>query len=404
MKLEENLRMHKRSVEAIAHGALTNSKRPESFVKGVYPTHIQKAHGAFVTDVDGNTYTDYICSLGAILLGHANYEIGSAVIQRLWQGTSFSLGSEIEVETAELLKGIFPSIQRLRFLKTGSEACSAAIRIARAFTRRHTILSSDYHGWHDEFVSLTPPANGIPPHLNIHNLKKDFCSDDFIGVAAVIIEPVVTDWSNERLEWLRRLKSECEKSGTLLIFDETITGMRFQKYSVSNFSGIDPDILILGKALGGGLPLSVVGGRQDVMESDYFVSSTFAGDTLALAACQAIVKYCTANDVITRLWNDGNRFLTEFNKIKPEILRIEGYPTRGVFIGEAMPKALFFQEMVKAGILFGNSWFWQLKHSDESFLVLSICQAVLDRIANGQVKLEGELPKTPFAQKVREQQ
>lgn len=133
MKLEKNKEFERRSRAVIAGGALTNSKRPESFVKGVYPTHIKSGKDCYLFDVDGNRFVDYICALGSNLLGYANREIDLAVRAQLEKGTVYSLGSDLEVEVAEKLQGYFPFLERMRFLKTGSEACAAAVRIARAY-------------------------------------------------------------------------------------------------------------------------------------------------------------------------------------------------------------------------------------------------------------------------------
>jgi len=263
------------------------------------------------------------------------------------------------------------------------------------------ILSEGYHGFHDEFVSMTPPADGVPPHNFIERLKTPLDKNQIAEAAAVIIEPIITDWGSERIQWLRDLRAACDEGGTLLIFDETITGMRFQRLSVANWCGVAPDIAVLGKAIGGGFPLSVVGGRKDIMEKDYFVSSTFAGDTIALAACKRLLEITHNENSVERIWNDGEIFKEEFNKISPDFIRIDGYPTRGAFKGTEIGNALFFQEAVKAGVLFGSSWFYCLPHADERHRVIALCKTIISRIEKNEVKLEGEMPKKPYAQKVR---
>lgn len=407
MKLRQT-RMTKRSEElqsradqVIAGGALTNSKRPQSFVQGVYPTQIKHGLGAIVTDVDGNELVDYICALGAQLVGYRHPAIESEVINQIRKGTIFSLGTELEIEVAEMLRSRFNFIQKLKFLKTGSEACSAAVKIARAFTGRSLILSEGYHGWHSEFTSLTPPAHGIPPIYSqvIVPLNKREIS---IATAAVIIEPVIVDQSPERIALLRNLRDQTSKNGALLIFDETITALRFPEYSVAKFYGIEPDLIIMGKALGAGYPLSLIGGRADVMSADYFVSSTFAGDCVALAAAKALLKLTYDRNIMNRFWDKGKAFCDKFNSIDKDLIRIDGYGTRGLFIGEARAKALFMQECVKAGVLFGPSFFYGLQHEFQDDFTLGVCHTVLNRIKNGQVNLEGQMPQTPFAQKARE--
>lgn len=391
----------KRAQSTIAHGALTNSKRPESFVNGIYPTHFKSGYGSILTDVDGNKYVDYICSLGAILLGHRNPRITKSVIDQIeGKGTIFSLGSDLEVCVAEKFNNLFPFLEKLRFLKTSSEACSAAIRIARCFTGKLDIFCDGYSGWHDAFVSLTPPANGVPPHQHMHKLTDVANIPD--GTAAVIVEPVITDCSENRIAWLKLLRAKTEAIGALLIFDETITGLRYPELSVAGATGIKPDLAILGKSIAGGFPLSLVGGRCDVMSCDYFVSSTFAGDCVALAAANAVLDIVVTPDVMTDLHLKASAFCKSFNDTCGGVVSIEGYGTRGVLNGEPLKKALFMQECVKAGILFGPSFFYGTTHHEYDDEVLSVCKSVSKRIKNNEVRLEGQLPITPFAQKVRE--
>lgn len=265
----------------------------------------------------------------------------------------------------------------------------------------YMVLSEGYHGHSPEFVSLTPPANGIPPHECIELLKTPLDETQIATAAAVIIEPVITDFSLERVQWLQQLREICTKHDTVLIWDETITAMRFPGLSVANHTGIHPDLSVFGKALANGLPISVVGGKKEIMDSDYFISSTFAGDALAMRAAIETLKL--AKSAVANMWDYGERFQNEFNLIAPGYIRIEGYPTRGIFKAkDDLTKALFFQESCKAGILFGSTFFWCEPHAEEMNLVLSLVKTILKRMQNGEVVLEGEMPVTPFAQKQRD--
>lgn len=402
MRRLKNTYWNKRALESIAHGALTNSKRTATFVEGVYPSHIREAFKCYLTDVDGNQFIDYICGLGTNLFGYANPEICRAVTHTLQSGGCvYSLGSIEEVELAEKLKEVFPFLDRVRFLKSGSEGCSAAVRIARAFTGRDVIMSEGYHGWHDEFVRLTPPAKGVPKLRYRDSLVERMNYPIGIDVAAVIIEPIITDMSEERIKLLRFIREECDKYDILLIFDETITAYRFPEYSVAKHLNILPDLWIGGKAIAGGLPLSVVGGRRDVMEADYFVSSTWAGDRLACAAGLEAVRLSHNDFRPEELWTLGQEFLDKFNAITQEV-QIIGYSTRGIFKyqNEAY-KTLFMQEMVKAGVLLGPSWFYNKHLHQEMENVLSITKAVHKKIQAGEVRIEGKPPQSPFAERVR---
>lgn len=394
---------HRRSLDAIHHGALTNSKRPSCFVKGVYPTHLTKSEGCYTWDTEGKRYIDFICANGTNLLGAANIQINDVIKQTLDRGALHSLSSTIEVEAAEKLKEIFPFSGKVRFLKTGTEACMAALRIAMASTGRKISLSHGYHGWSDPFISLTPPALGVPVQGQIEQFKDIDQITKY--TACVILEPVITDHSPERIEYLKKISDKCEKTGTLLIFDEIISGFRWPKYSIANDTGIHPDIILLGKAIGGGLPLSAVITKPGVGEDlEWFVSSTFAGDTCALKAMMKMIELLNNQYSFKQLWIHGERFKNRFNEIYPEKLQLEGYPSRGVFKGDDTVKALFFQESCKAGILFGASWFYGFQHIDQSDTVLNSCFDILQKIKLGKVTLEGEAPQSPFAQKIRESQ
>jgi glutamate-1-semialdehyde 2,1-aminomutase len=398
-----NFEWHRRALDSIHGGALTNSKRAESFVKGVYPTHFASGNGCYLYTPEGKKYIDMIAALGTNLFGYNNQQINTAVIKQMAKGSVLSFGTTIEVEAAELAKDIFPWINKVRFLKTGTEACLAALRIARAHTGKSLILSDGYHGWSDEFVSLTPPANGIYLKHDILPLKGN---ENLIGrAAAVIVEPVVTEFNEERVIYLNNLREETKKHGTLLIFDEIITAFRWPKFSVSNDVGVFPDIICVGKCMAGGLPLSMVGTARDVGENkDWFVSGTFYGDTYALAAFKEAVTLLKNTYKIEQLWRQGEYFKNEFNKIWPDGVRMDGYPTRGIFTAkDDLTKALFFQESCRAGILVGASWFINFKHIDLMEMMLNSFKDILFKIKNNKLELDGEMPKKPFAQTQREQ-
>ena len=396
-----NINYNKRAEGAIAHGALTNSKRPSSFVRNVYPTHFKSAYGCTMVDVDGRLFTDFICGLGTNLFGYANPAIARSVTYAMQTGGSvFSMGSDVEVEYAEMVRETFPFLDRVRFLKTGSEGCAAAVRIARAYTGRALVLSEGYHGWHDEFTTLTDPATGVALSDFIDRL--DNYRDDYHDyTAAVIIEPIITDIGPERIKWLQKLRDDCTKKGIVLIFDETITAFRFPSYSVAKHLNILPDLWVGGKALGGGLPLSVVGGKKEIMECDYFVSSTFAGDRLALAAGITALDLIHGEYKPDDLWVYGTEFIERFNDIT-EHVKIVGYPTRGVF-KYLIPQYehLFMQAMCEAGILIGPSWFYNKFLHSEIDNVISLTKSIVKKIARGDVNPRGYRPVPPLSERSR---
>lgn len=393
-----------RADASIAHGALTNSKRTASFVEGAYPTHGERAHGVrFVAD--GREYLDFGCANGSNLLGYGHPEIGKAIARAYSDGSLLTIGSVVEVQAAEMLMAHIPFIRRLRFLKTGTEACLAAITMARAATGRLKVLSSGYHGWSPEFTSLSAPGHGCPPGY-VRKLPDRLADiENWNELAAVIVEPVHLDFSQERKEWLIALSHRCREHGVVLIFDEVITGFRVPKLCIASHWGIYPDLICLGKAIGGGLPLAVVGGRADVMEcvNEYFVSSTFAGETCALAAMMAVLKLLQ-NDLtsIDRLWALGQRWQEKFNELSGGIVSLEGYPTRGYF-APSLPRDIFMQDCALAGIVFSPSLFLAFPHEDE-WSAFSTLEAVLWKIKTGRAPMIFQRPRSAFAQKVRDEE
>jgi glutamate-1-semialdehyde 2,1-aminomutase len=391
---------YRRANASIAQGSLTNSKRVETLIKGVTPTHVTHGEGPYLYGVDGKKYIDFCCANGTQIFGYGHPAIRGAIESQLKSGWLYSLGSTREIEAAEIVKNHTPFVKKVRFLKNGSDACEAAVRIACAHTEKSKVLSSGYHGFNSQFVSLTPPAVGIPKQAHI----ESFTTLDQIktDVACVIIEPIETDHSAKRLEWLQSVITKCKENGVLVIFDEIITGFRWPKYSFSAWSGIHPDIICLGKAAGGGLPLSILGLAEHIGDKhDWFVSSTAAGELLSLAVLKKTYEMLHNKYKLDELWSDGQHFLDQFNSLWPEKLKIEGYPTRGVFKGDQLVKALFWQESHKAGILFGPSWFFGFQHRDLRDSVISTSRDIIQRIKTGHVVLEGEMPTSPFAEKQR---
>jgi glutamate-1-semialdehyde 2,1-aminomutase len=379
-----NYAWHRRALDSIAHGYLTNEKRPSYNVQDVYPTHLKRGRGALVWDSEGKQYVDFMGGLGTNILGYAQEKVNSAVANQLTQGATLSLASTLEVETAEKLKQLFPFVDAVRFLKTGSEAIAAAVKIARAKSDRDQILASGLHGWHggSHFVTLTNPA--APIHLS--HLEE---------YAAVIVRPIVEDNSRARVEWLKELREECTERRTLLIFNEIDSGFRFPKYSASALYGIQPDLLVLGGAMANGMPLAAVGGKYSTMNcADYYVSSAFAGESLSLAAAKETMHLLQTKFSVDDLNLRGQDFLDQFNAIWPEGVRLAGYSTRAVFKGEALTRALFFQEACRAGVLFGPVWYFNFPLIDEYKAVLGLCRDILTRIKMGGVKLLGEMPKS----------
>jgi glutamate-1-semialdehyde aminotransferase len=295
----------------------------------------------------------------------------------------------LEVEVAEMIQEMFPQIDRVRFLKTGNEATLAALRIVRADGKSRGVYSEGYHGWGDPWTSLTPPAVGVVDDFAIAPLEDPWAP------GAKIIEPLMLDASESRKQFV----GKAVNSGGPIIFDEIITALRVPKFSVGRWWDLTPSVTVLGKALASGFPLSVVGGQKDIMDSDYFVSSTFSGDAIALAACKATLK-----EIQTRgmedLWYYADRFQTNFNKVcQPINVQLTGYGTRSMLNVDDEPNAyLLIQEMGKAGVLLGKAFFYSFAHMDAEIdqLVLNLLTDVVQSIKTGKVELVGEKPTQTF--------
>lgn len=400
----QDFKLWKRAQDSIAQGALTNSKHPHRHVFGIYPTHVRRGSGCYLFDSNNDRYVDYICGLGTNLLGYDNPKIIDRLKAVISDGISHSLPTHHEVEAAEALKQFFVFTDQWKFLKTGSEACAAAIRIARAHTGREIVLSEGYHGWSDDFVSLTEPAKGIPRERKIFDIKRMYKDIRLSEVAAIIVEPVITDYSDGRRQYLENLRGICDKNGILLIFDEIITGFRFDKRCVAQFFNINPDLICIGKAIANGLPLAAVGGKAEVMSGDYFISSTYAGEILSLVACKEVTRLLEVDHSykMTTLWESGANFINRFNEVAGEFVTLEGYPTRGVFKGTPLNKALLFQEAARANILLCASWFYNFQLKDNDFYFFSFLTDFIERMKRGGIALKGEMPISPFAEKMRD--
>jgi glutamate-1-semialdehyde 2,1-aminomutase len=295
---------------------------------GGTPPFIQRGKGATVWDVDGNAYVDYVCSWGALIAGHAHPDVVKAVQQAAEKGLSFGAPTEAEVEMAELLTKLVPSLERVRLVNSGTEATMTAIRLARGFTGRSVIVKFEgcYHGHADSLLvkagsgALTfgnPSSAGVPAETAAHTAVldfndvsrlKEFFSKNGKSIAAVIVEPVA---GNMNLVlpapgFLETLREECTRHGAVLIFDEVMTGFRVARGGAQEKFGIRPDLTTLGKVIGGGLPVGAVGGRRDIMEKiaplgPVYQAGTLSGNPVAVAAGLATLKIVDSPDFQSKI-------------------------------------------------------------------------------------------------------
>jgi glutamate-1-semialdehyde 2,1-aminomutase len=301
------------ALKIIPTGSQTFSKSHLQYPQGHAPLFLTKGHGSRVWDVDGNEYIDMVNGLMAISLGYNDPDVNRAIVEQLERGISFSLPTELEYELAQMLVDIIPCAEMVRFGKTGSDATSAAIRLSRAYTGRDHILACGYHGWQDWYIGATTRNLGIPedvkvltqlvPYNDLDALKKLLETEKY---AAFIMEPMNAVFPVDGyLEGVRELT---EKTGTVLVFDEVVTGFHFALGGAQEYFGVTPDLASFGKGMGNGLPISAIVGKKKIMklQDDIFFSGTFGGEALSLAGSIATIKKMKAEKVIEKLWKTGN--------------------------------------------------------------------------------------------------
>lgn len=278
---------------------------------GLVPPIIKKAAGSRLTDIDGNEYIDYVCSWGPMILGHAHPDVINAIKLAAENGTSYGAPTESELILAELISEAMPSIEMLRLVSSGTEAAMSAIRVARGYTGRDLIVKFEgcYHGHSDGLLvkagsgALTtgvPDSAGVPADYSKNTIISQFNDIEKLkeifknygnNIAAVIIEPIAANMGLvlPEKDFLKQLRCLTESYGALLIFDEVITGFRVSYGGAQSIFGIKPDITILGKIIGGGMPVGAYGGRKDIMEKvaplgPVYQAGTLSGNPIAVAA------------------------------------------------------------------------------------------------------------------------
>ncbi|MEG0502444.1 MAG: glutamate-1-semialdehyde 2,1-aminomutase [Cellulosilyticaceae bacterium] len=289
---------------------------------GIDPIFIDKAHGCRIKDVDGNEYIDYICSWGPLILGHSNEKITEGIAEVIAKGTSYGVPTQIEVEMAKIIVKAYKGIDKIRMVNSGTEATMSALRVARGYTNRNKILKFEgcYHGHSDALLvksgsgTITygvPTSPGVPEDVvkdtlvarynDIEGLRKVFAENQD-RIAAVIVEPIsgnmgVVPAKKAFLEELRRLTTE---QGTVLIFDEVITGFRIAYGSAREYFDIVPDMVCFGKIIGGGLPVGAYAGKEEIMNrvspvGPVYQAGTLSGNPLAMYIGKKQLEYLRDN-------------------------------------------------------------------------------------------------------------
>ena len=384
-KIDKSNALWKRSEGLIPGGTQTLAKGPGQWTEGVAPKYVTRGKGSHVWDVDGNEFIDLTMGVGPLSLGYAHPEVDAAIRAQLEDGITFSLMHPLEVEVAELMREVVPHTESVRYSKTGCDATTAAVRVARAFTKREKIFCCGYHGWHDWYISVT-----------------DSIDDE---TACVILEPMV--FEHPKPGFLEHLRAVCDKKGALLVFDEMWTGFRLALGGAQEKFGIRADLACFSKAIANGMPISVLSGRRDVMnlfDKDVFFFTTFGGEALSLAAAKKTIEILRRDKVPEQLAAKGIRLRDGYNQIAKEsglgTTTCFGYDARTImaFKDDRAPvlaqKTFVQQEMIAEGILWGGFHNVSLGHTDKDIdAILAAYRVVLPKLARAleERKVESSL-------------
>ena len=336
--------LYRRALDLIP-GGVNSPVRAMKAVGLDEPFFASRGEGAYLFDVDGNRYLDWVLSWGPLIFGHADPETVDAVREAALRGTSFGAPTEAEVELASEIADAVPSVEKVRLVSSGTEAAMSALRLARGFTSRDRILkfAGCYHGHSDALLASAgsglatlaiPSSPGVPPGVTADTIVVPYNDVEAVaeavlrygeGLAAIIVEPVAGNMGVVApvpgfLDVLRRL---CDASGALLVFDEVITGFRVARGGAQELYGVTPDLTVLGKIVGGGLPLAAFGGRADVMDrlapsGPVYQAGTLSGNPLATAAGLAVLRRLHDPSVYAELERLGARLeagMSQFGRV-----------------------------------------------------------------------------------------
>ena len=327
LNLENSEKLYKEAQQLIP-GGMMGIRRPYNFVPGEYPVFFSEGKGGKVKDVDGNEYIDMLCAYGPIIIGHREKEIDKAVIQQIKEkGFCMSLVQPIQNELAKKVTGLIPSAEKVVFVKTGSDATTLAVRVARGYTGKTKILRCGYHDWHDWCVEV---KGGIPQKLyedifefeynnleQVESLMKQHGSD----VAGIIVTPVGHPLAHPvqmpKNGFLEALKELAHKYNSVLIFDEIRSGFRFSLGGAQKLFGVTPDLSVFGKAMANGYEISMLVGKKEIMDvlvQKVFVSSTYFPNATAMVAAMKTIEIMERDNILEGVKKRGEIFSRKIEK------------------------------------------------------------------------------------------
>ena len=403
MKITKSNIIYKKATKIIPGGSQTFSKGVTQFVNGFAPKYLDRGKGAYVWDVDNNKFIDYIMACHPLILGYADTDVNKAVSDQLNKGSTFSQMNELEYDVSKLLVDAIPCAEMVRFGKNGADATSIGVRIARSITGRDHIAYCGYHGWHDWYIANTDLNSGIPKFNQ--NLAHSFKYNDLDSlekifkknknkIAIVIMEPLTVlepkcygpqNCKNKlckkscRKNFLSEVKKMTHHYGALLMFDEIITGFRFDYGGAQKLIGVTPDLSSFAKCMSNGIPISAIVGKKKYMSclDRTFFSFTYGGDCVGLAAAKACLIKLKKNNVAKHLDIYGKKLKNGLNELIDtyqlnDFVSCLGYPCRtvvslegnSVFDNLSM-KSWFQQELLKRGILWTAYHALSYKHDDK---------------------------------------
>jgi glutamate-1-semialdehyde 2,1-aminomutase len=407
--------LHKEALEHIV-GGVNSPSRSYKAVGGGAPVVMERGKGAYFWDVDGNKYIDYLAAYGPIITGHAHPHITEAIKEAAEKGVLYGTPTALEVKFAKMLKEAIPSLDKVRFVNSGTEAVMTTIRVARAYTGRTKIMkfAGCYHG-HSDLVLVaagsgpstlgTPDSAGVPQSIAQEVITVPYNDIDAYEaaldkwgheVAAVLVEPIVGNFGivEPKEGFLEKVNELTHKAGALVIYDEVITAFRFMYGGAQNLLGVTPDLTALGKIIGGGLPIGAYGGRKEIMEQvaplgPAYQAGTMAGNPASMSAGIACLEVLKQDGVYEKL-DELGAMLEEgiaeqaarfnipitINRLKGALTvyftteKVENYDQAQNTDGEMFAK--FFKLMLKQGINLAPSkyeaWFLTTEHTKEDIL------------------------------------
>ncbi len=331
LKISKSLELFEEAKKLVPGGVL-GARKPSDFIEGEYPIFLENGKGCRLIDVDGNEYIDFLCGYGPIILGYREEEVDDAVIRQIKdKGFCFTLTQRYQNELAKKLSEIVPCSEMSIFLKTGSDATTASIRIARAYTNRIKVMRCGYHGWHDWCVEM---KGGIPEKLyeDVYEFRyndldqlKDLMKRYGDQTAAIIMTPFGHPLHQKMEEpkpgFLEGVREIATKYGAILIFDEIRTCFRLRMGGAQELYGVTPDLAVLGKGMANGYAISVVTGRKEVMMAaaqKLFISSTFFPNSDGYIAALKTIEILERDKVLENIWTKGERFLKKVKNIIDE--------------------------------------------------------------------------------------